>query len=445
MLHHRVNKYIECGGLFTKKDKLLVALSGGADSVALLRVLLQSGYSCEAAHCNFHLRGEESCRDEAFVRRLCADLEIPLHVIDFDTVAYAEAHQLSIEMAARELRYNWFEELSNRTGCKYIAVAHHRDDSVETFLLNLIRGTGINGLCGIRPKNGKVVRPLLDVSRKDIIAYLDLLKQDYVTDSTNLQDEYTRNKIRLNLIPMMEEINPSVKEGIALTASRLSDVAIIYKVEMEKACRRVCKDGKGISIDALLAEPAPQAVLFEILSPLGFNSAQVGDVFQSLTGQSGKVFFSPEWRLVKDRTDLLPERLDEVAAFPVEPATLPQSGELTYATHRLETECIALTDHFTIPRRKTVACLDYSKLQFPLTVRRWKKGDAFVPFGMKGKKLVSDYLTDCKFSLQEKEKACVICSGEDIVWLVGERSDNRFRIDESTAKVLLIRLLDEPE
>ena len=233
MFHWNIQKYIEEKQLFTLHDKVLVALSGGADSVALLRVLLVLGYHCEAAHCNFHLRGEESDRDERFVNELCKGLGVTLHVTHFDTVTYASRHHVSIEMAAREMRYDWFEQLRKERGMAVIAVAHHRDDSVETFLLNLIRGAGINGLKGISPHNGCIVRPLLEVSRQDILDYLRCLRQGYVTDSTNLQDEYMRNKIRLNILPMLRELNPSVSESIAETSRRLTDVSLIYNKEIE--------------------------------------------------------------------------------------------------------------------------------------------------------------------------------------------------------------------
>ena len=228
MIQQRVIRYIEKEHLFLPDDKLLVALSGGADSVALLRVLHTAGYQCEAAHCNFHLRGEESNRDERFVRQLCQKYGIHLHTIDFNTTQYATEKHISIEMAARELRYQWFEKIRKECQADVVAVAHHQDDSIETILLNLIRGTGITGLLGIRPRNGTIVRPLLCINREEIIRYLQNIGQDYVTDSTNLEDEYTRNKIRLNLLPLMQEINPSVKNSLIETSNHLNDVATIY-------------------------------------------------------------------------------------------------------------------------------------------------------------------------------------------------------------------------
>lgn len=414
-----VAQYIDHHRLFTAEDKVLVALSGGADSVALLRLLLSLGYTCEAAHCNFHLRGAESDRDEEFVRSLCREQEVPLHIVHFDTEKEAKERHISIEMAARELRYNWFEEVRKECGAAAIAVAHHRDDSVETFLLNLIRGTGINGLRGIQPRNGKIVRPLLCLDRKEITDYLDSLGQSYVTDSTNLQDEYTRNKIRLNLLPMMQEINPAVKESILKTAEHLEDAASIYRVCIEEAKKRILTP-EGIRIRALLQETAPETVLFEILYPLGFNATQVKDIYRALSGQPGKVFASTCWRVVKDRELLLIEPLQE--------ATKPNLTMKEYE----------YTPDFVIPRDKNTACFDADKLRHPLSLRLWQQGDTFVPFGMKGRKKVSDYLTDRKFSLLRKERQWVLCCGDDIIWLVGERADNRFRVDEGTKKALII-------
>lgn len=267
MFIRKVSQFIEEKHLLGSGDKVLVALSGGADSVALLRVLLRLGYVCEAAHCNFHLRGEESVRDERFVRALAESLGVPLHVIHFDTNAYAASHNVSVEMAARELRYDWFAKLRQECGAKVVAVAHHRDDSVETFLLNLVRGTGINGLQGIRPVNGEVVRPLLCVSRAEILDYLSSLGQDYVTDSTNLQDEFVRNKLRLNVIPMLETINPSVSDTIAETARRLADVAQVYQEAIQAARKRVMPDGETIDIPVLCRESGAQNLLLNCYTP----------------------------------------------------------------------------------------------------------------------------------------------------------------------------------
>lgn len=424
----QIQRHIEEKQLFTINDKVLVALSGGADSVALLRVLLELGYTCECAHCNFHLRGEESNRDEAFVHALCRNLNIPLHVKHFETEAYAKEKQISIEMAARELRYAWFEDLRKEMEAQVIAVAHHRDDSVETFLLNLIRGTGINGLKGINPKNGCIVRPLLGISRADILDYLHHLKQDYVTDSTNLQDEYMRNKIRLNLLPLMETMNPSIVETIQETAQKLSEVADIYHENRQFTLQNTVKEGKNneksMFIKEVLEDVAPLSLLHEWLSPKGFNSSQIKDIYLSMkTEQSGKRFLSSDWELLRDRENLV-----------LKPRILEEK------TPVLDIKTVEITPNFTLLKDKNIAFLDADKVVLPLEIRKWKQGDKFVPFGMKGKKKVSDYLTDKKFSLFEKERQYVACSEGKIVWLIGERTDDRFKITENTKRALALKI-----
>lgn len=426
MIQQRVIQYIEKEHLFSLNDKILVALSGGADSVALLCVLHTAGYPCEAAHCNFHLRGEESNRDELFVRQLCRKYGIHLHTIDFNTTQYATEKRISIEMAARELRYNWFEKIKKECKANVIAVAHHQDDSVETMLLNLIRGTGITGLLGIRPRNGAIVRPLLCINREEIIRYLQQIGQDFVTDSTNLEDEYTRNKIRLHLLPLMQEINPSVKNSLIETSNYLNDVATIYNKVIDETKKKIITP-EGIRIDALLDAPTPETLLFETLHPLGFNSAQIKDIASSLHGQPGKQFISKEWRVIKDRNLLLLESIR-----PEDGTTLP---------YQLIKEEREYSPDFQIPRDKKTACFDADKLTEEIHCRKWRTGDTFIPFGMKGRKKVSDYLTDRKFSISQKERQWVLCCGERIAWLIGERTDNRFRIDETTKRVIIYKIV----
>ena len=427
MIEKKIAQYIDNERLFPINARIIVALSGGADSVALLRILHTLGYDCEAAHCNFHLRGTESDRDEMFVRKLCKTMKTPLHTIDFATEQYAIEKKISIEMAARELRYQWFAEIKEKTKADVIAVAHHQDDSVETVLLNLIRGTGINGLLGIRPKNGDIVRPLLCISRKEITDYLQNAGQEYMTDSTNLQDEYTRNKIRLNLLPLMQEINPLVKEHIIDTSNYLNDVNRIYNKGIEEGKQRVIEKG-NIRIVPLLKEPSPEALLFEILYPLGFNAAQTKNILTMLEGQTGKQFISKDgWRVVKNRELLLIDKKEKQENPP-------------FCLIKEEKE---YTKDFIIPREKHIACFETDKLIGEINLRKWQTGDIFIPFGMKGKKKVSDYLTDRKFSIIQKENQWVLCCGDKIIWIVGERTDNRFRIDEKTKKVTVFKMSEK--
>lgn len=427
MFKQRVQQFIDDNTLFDRNDKVLVALSGGADSVALFRVLLALGYNCECAHCNFHLRGEESDHDEAFVRAMCQEQKVVLHVTHFDTDTYAREHRQSIEMAARELRYHWFEELRQECSAKVIAVAHHRDDSVETFLLNLIRGTGINGLKGIAAKNGYIVRPLLLEPRDRIEDYLDAIGQDYVTDSTNLQDVYMRNKVRLNILPMMRELNPSVAESIFETSRRLAEVADIYNNDRAKTLnnklKKVTENEFRIRIDDILRDTAPESLLHEVLELFGFKATQKNDVMRCMKGvQSGKRFYAQEWEALRDREMLIFRHIEQADGVP----------ELSIQEMEVESG-------FIVPKDKYVAYLDADKVKGELTIRRWQKGDKFVPFGMTGKKKVSDYLTDRKFSVFDKENQWVVCAGENIVWLVDERTDNRFRVTEKTRRVIVIK------
>ena len=426
-MRHKVEKFIDGHNLLEQGKKVLVALSGGADSVALLVVLQRLGYDCEAIHCNFHLRGKESNRDEHFVKELCQRSSIKLHTVHFDTTAYSKERRISIEMAAREQRYAAFEEYRAAIGAQAIAVAHHRDDSAETLLLNLVRGTGIKGLRGIQPRNGYIVRPLLCVGRDEIIDYLKWRGQEYITDSTNLTCDYTRNKIRLELIPKMAEINPSVLSTLAATAQRMSDAERIYSHAINEAAERV-RQGNTISIEAIEKEIAPEAILHAILSPLGFNSAQIEDIAQSMGKEGSKQFHSTEWSVIKDRERLI---ITPRKNFEQESTTLPSNGKVK-STHGTLTIATMEFDG-DIPKERNKASLDADMLHMPLTLRSTLPGDRFAPFGMRGTKLVSDYLTDRKKSLIERQSQLVVCDATgEIVWLVGERPSSRCCINEKT-------------
>lgn len=419
-------------------DKLqLVAVSGGADSVALLLILQKLGYRVEAVHCNFHLRGDESNRDEAFVRQLCEDKTIPLHLIHFDTKTYAELHKVSIEMAARELRYRYFEQLRQDVDAETVCVAHHRDDAVETLLMNLLRGTGIHGLTGIRPRNGHVVRPLLGISRHDIEDYLDSIGQSYVTDSTNLVNDVVRNKVRIDVLPLLQTINPRAAENISKTAQRLSEAERVFNCAMESAKKRVCPQGVvdashdgSIDIQALLQEPSPEYVLFELLSPLGFSPDSIEQLSANLDAQAGRCFQSESHELLIDRGLILVQKR---AALP-SPLRIPETGTYIYGEQKVRVE---LVEGVEVSRAPDIATLDAAQVTFPLTVRPVHDGDRFVPFGMTGSRLVSDFLTDRKISLFEKRRQLVVTDASDtIIWLVGHRTDNRFRISDATSTTL---------
>ena len=440
----RVQEFIGKQQLLADDAGVLVALSGGADSVALLRILLSLGYRCHAVHCNFHLRGEESDRDERFVAELCHTLGVECEVVHFDTPAYAAEHKVSVEMAARELRYREFECLRQAHHLDAIAVAHHQDDAVETLLLNLVRGAGINGLTGMKVRNGHVVRPLLCLTREEVMDYLDHLGQSFVTDSTNLTDMYARNKVRLQLLPLMEQINPAAKSNIMQAALHLGDAATLYnKVMTEENARIVtaCNDGIDIGIAPLLDTEVPGAHLFEILHPYGFNSAQVADILRSLTSEAGRVFHTKDYTLLRDRTQLqvrskTHSEADEKALY-----TLPENGTLQLPDGTCITVYSIEPDaNWQVPRRSDMVCLDASRISEPLTLRHPRQGDRFAPFGMKGSKLLSDFYTDIKLPHTEKAKQWVLCHGEDIVWAIGLRSSERYRLKETPERVICVEL-----
>lgn len=443
--------------LFTPRGKYIIALSGGADSVSLLLVLkhLESelGITLEAAHCNFHLRGDESLRDEEFCKQLCRRLHVPLHLVHFDTHAYADLHHVSIEMAARDLRYAYFEQLRRDIYAHDICVAHHRDDSVETLLLNLVRGTGLRGLRGIQPRNAHIIRPLLSHSRQQIEQYLDALGESYVTDSTNLHNDVKRNKIRLNIIPLLRELNPSASQSIFETSLRVTEALKIFDDAIQHAIADVTTPQTQnsklktqnspliISVPRLKQLPSPEYTLHEILSPRGFTSAQIEQIYTSLdTNPTGKIITSCTHELAFDRSTLI---LQPQTPTPlVRPMHIPETGTYVLSDNlKLKVETEECGDRYEPSRTADCASLDASDIKFPLTLRHIHPGDRFVPFGMTGTKLLSDYLTDRKKNIFEKRAQLVLTDAQQrILWLVGERTDNRFRITPNTQQALCLTL-----
>ena len=443
MFQAKVERFIQRHGLLTGKRLVLVGLSGGADSVALLGVLVRLGYPCRALHCNFHLRGDESDRDEVFARQFADSLGVPFLKVDFDTRGYAAIHQESIEMAARSLRYRWFEEQRQAFDAEAIAVAHHRDDSVETLLMNLLRGSGIRGLGGIRPRNGQVVRPLLAVSRAEIEEWLQAQGWGYVTDSSNLSDAYTRNFIRLRVLPLLEQLNPAARETIARSAAHLSAAEQLYAYTVEEARKAVFITADSLSIEALMRYPSPETLLYEWLRPLGFSRIVVGELFESLTGLSGKQFYSATYQVLKDRDRLYIAPLQEPSAW--QPIEIPvATGELTQPL-RLSFQLMERTSDFQLERASDTAYFDAEKLPGRLTLRLPQTGDWFVPFGMRGRKKLSDFFADQKMNRWEKLRQPLLCAGESIVWVVGRRTDDRFRVGEETKMIFSVKKIGQRE
>ena len=434
---HRIEDFISRNHLLEKDGKYLVALSGGADSVTLLWVLHELGYQIETCHCNFQLRGAESDRDEQFCVQLCEQLGIPLHRIHFDTRLYAEVHKESIELAARNLRYRYFAQLKEDVEADGICVAHHQDDNVETVLINLIRGAGIQGLTGISAKNGDILRPLLCVDRKEILAYLEEKDQDYVTDSTNLVDDVVRNKIRLNIIPMLKEINPAASKNIAQAARHLEEAnKMLSSIAI---CGEKSEDGTiRVAVQEIESAASAEYALYSSLSPYGFRGKAITEILASLHS-TGKTWTSETHQLVIDR-DCILIREKQTEAF--QGMKIPETG--CYVLPRGEKIKLSIREReidFSPSKEKFLVTLDADAVTFPLHLRLAQNGDTFHPFGMKGKKLVSDYLTDRKKNLFEKQSQLVLEDAKgQIIWVVGERTSELCKIKEDTKKILYIQV-----
>ena len=431
---NKVGTYVERYNLLNYNDLYIVALSGGADSVALLLLLKEQGFRIHAAHCNFHLRGEESDRDEAFCVELCGRLGIELHRVHFDTKTYADLHHVSIEMAARELRYRWFEQLRQDIGAAAVCVAHHQNDSVETILMNIIRGTGLRGLTGIQARNGFVLRPLLCVSRDEIERFLAERGQSYVTDSSNLTEDYMRNKIRLQVLPLLQTLNPAVLNHILQTAENLAAAQATIDVLLKGI-----GGSKSLNLSEYTDYLSREYVTFEWLRNYGFNGSQV---HQLLASDTGAIFTSPMgYEVLRDRNRLLVEPVLE----PMKPLKIPEEGvyvlpQMAIGNHP-DSKIRVKRMSVTVSKDSAIATLDSQKVQFPLTVRRVAEGDWMVPFGMKGRKLLSDLMTDRRMTLFEKRRQLVVVDAHDeVIWAVGLRTDQRVAVTSDTAETLELRL-----
>ena len=454
---NKIKRFIASEHLLRVDALYLVALSGGADSVALLLCLKELGYRVEAVHCNFQLRGEESMRDERFCEELCQRENIPLHKVHFDTQAYADLHKVSIEMAARELRYRYFFQLKEALKAEGICVGHHKEDSVETILINLVRGTGLSGLMGIRPRKNDIIRPLLCVTRQEIEDYLRRHASTFVTDSTNLVDDVVRNKIRLNVLPQLAEINPSVTEAILTTANHLSDVEAIVQESLKEALGKavyffssessvsqssMSKHPFQLDLTTVRAFPSPAYLLFYILKPLGFSSSQIAEMVSHLDGQTGQLWYSSTHELTHDRGFFMVLPREEG-----EPRTLviPETGRYVYDEQlslRLTERTLASSSSVSFSKNPTIVDLDASSIRFPLTLRRVAEGDRFTPLGMRGSQLVSDFLTNLKRNRFEKRNQLVLLDATGtILWVLGLRINDHFKLTPQSTSCLRIEAL----
>lgn len=427
---NKVARFIESNSLLRRDALYIVALSGGADSTALLRLLLALGYHVEAAHCNFHLRGPESMRDEQFCQELCHRLGIGFHLVHFDTLSYARLHKLSIETAARQLRYKWFHQLRQDISADDICVAHHKDDNVETVLMNIIRGTGLNGLCGIRPRNGHIVRPLLAVSRDEIIGYLNSIGQNYVVDSSNLVDDATRNKIRLKVLPYLKTINSSVSDNINQLSLRMTEVEKVVKSSITPTA----------NLTAIRSSASPELMVFSLLAPLGFNQKQIADVAShAVSGSTGQTWRSAHYEICLGHSEI--EIFHRDSGSRKLHLVIPEPGVYVVDEKRkLAVSTSEWNGSEAIPRSPNQAVIDAEKVSFPLLLRTPMAGDRFQPFGMKGSRLVSDFLTDRHLSSLARQRQLLLTDAHGIVWVAGQRIDERVKVTADTTRIIRVKI-----
>ena len=445
MIQETINDFLEHYRI-SRESSFLVAVSGGADSISLLHAFKHLGLKIWALHCNFSLRSKESDQDEQFVKQFCEHHAIPHSEKKFDTTAYAQEHGISIEMAARELRYSWFREMKTIKKMDYIAVAHHADDVAETVLINLCRGTGIKGLTGIQPIQGDILRPLLRCSRTDILAYIRHHHLEFRTDSSNNTLDYVRNKLRHTVIPVFKEINPSFLNTLAENCNNLKETEQIFQYGIRQLQNQILSsEGDELSVDIrkTLAGPAPFTFLYETLKPFGFNKSQIRDILNTHSSVSGKQFESGQHILVKGRSawQLYPK-----ASLSTVDMRIDAPGKYTIGHQTLSLTLFSVHPKFKIPADSRIACLDADKIIFPLTLRNWQIGDYFYPLGMKrNKKKLSDYFTDQKFGTKQKQDCLLLVSKGEIAWVVGHRPDERFKITPFTQNILMVALQNKEE
>jgi tRNA(Ile)-lysidine synthase len=454
-------KYIQQQNLFQKNDKLLLAVSGGADSVALCELCFQAGFHFEIAHCNFQLRGEESERDEKFVRALAEKYNVQLFKKRFDTEKYGQENKISIQVAARELRYDWFKELVKRNDrqqttddqqTSYILTAHHANDNIETLLMNFFKGTGIKGLQGILPKQGKIIRPLLFAKREEIRFFIEENNLEFVEDSSNNSDKYTRNYFRHQLIPSIQKVFPQVEENLLNNIDRFSEIEILYQQSIDLHKKKLLeKKGNEIHIPVLkLLKSKPlKTIIYEIIKDFDFTAHQTEEALNLLKSESGKYISSATHKIIKNRkwliiapvntleaTHILIDEKDKEIDFELGKIELRMKNSETRKNVFIPPSGVRELSEFS-------AKLDAKDITYPLLLRKWKQGDYFYPLGMQKKKKLSKFFIDQKLSLTEKEKVWVIESNKKIIWIIGKRIDDRFKITDASKNVLEVTFIPE--
>lgn len=448
-MHQKLQTYITKHNLANSGTSILVACSGGVDSMVLIDVLLKLNYNISIAHCNFQLRGEESNADELFLHDFAVKHSLPFYSVKFDTKAFKKDKTISTQMAARELRYNWFEQIRKENHYHCIATAHHTDDQLETILLNITKGTGIKGLTGMQPKNGYIIRPLLEISKQEILQYATENNISFREDSSNASDDYQRNLIRHQVVPQLQKINPALQSTATAFVNRMNDYEALVEAQLLSVKKKCYSENEGIAeikMGFIKAHKAGQTILFHLLKIFGFNA----DVVQNILAaeKTGKQFFSETHRIVTDRKSLfIVSKVTERENY-LSFDSIPK--QIIFNNYKIQCSLVPIPE-LNIKPSNRYAYFDADKIEFPLLVRYYKEGDYFYPFGMSkpktpgkvGKKKLSKYFKDEKFSLLSKENTPVLFSGEKLIWLVNHRIDDRFKVTDKTKMVLKLVLVDE--
>jgi tRNA(Ile)-lysidine synthase len=434
-----LKKYISDNSIIEPGNRILLAVSGGIDSMVMAHLFHMLDYEIGIAHCNFSLRAMESDKDEEMVRQYAYELNIPFHATRFDTIVFAKKNKLSVQMAARDLRYKWFEEIRKENGYDLIAIAHNLNDNIETLLINLIRGTGLAGMAGMKPSINKIIRPLLFATRQEILSFRNKNEIAFREDSSNADTKYTRNKIRHQVVPLLKEINPSIEQTLNETLERFagfSDIVAEYMSQVRLSISEEKDQFSTFNVNLLRTYLHNKTILFELFKPYGITNALLTDLIKVIEGKTGGQIITETHRIIKNRREIIVSDEDS-------------RKESSYVVENIQDFCgfsgissvknIRITENFEIPSEPHIACLDSQKVVFPIIIRKWKPGDYFFPLGMKQKKKLSDYFIDNKYSKFDKENIYILESDGKIVWIIGDRIDDRFRISKSTQKALLIK------
>lgn len=450
---HAFLTYINEQKLFEPSEKVLLTVSGGKDSVAMFNLFCGANWgdsrlNFAVAHCNFQLRGIDSENDKLFVERLCQEKNIEFHTKTFDTKAYAKKNKISIEMAARTLRYEWFESLRQELSFDYIATAHHLNDSIETVLLNLTKGTGISGLKGISAKKEHIIRPMLFASRQDIDAYVAEKNLSWREDSSNASNNYQRNLIRNQVVPLLKKINPNLDETFARNLERFQSLEADFRKNLSHFKTTVMREENGVfflKIANIKYWQSANYYLEELLKEFGFNYFQSKEIFNSLDGLSGKVFHAENFTLLKDREELVispPSTSEKTISLNISLDEIDKYQTFDFLNIKLRFTVLTIEEiDSKFKKNNTTLFADFDKIKFPITLRQWQEGDWFIPLGMKGKKKISDFLIDKKIPLNLKKNIFLLTSQDTVVWVAGQRADDRFKLTDTTRKTLKIEIM----